>query len=399
MKKVEFNQVSVHMDKWYGNTAIKVLFSIGTVSLLATAYFLWKDPHHYFFSYLFSFLFFLTISVGAMFFVLIQSLTGATWSTVVRRVPEHLMQNIMLMALFFIPIFFGLHDLYHWTHQDAIAADPLLQWKVPYLNIPFFSIRAVLFFCIWFLISRLYFKKSISQDTSKDVRITETLRKLAPVSLIGFALTVTFAFVDWVMSLTPHWYSTMFGVYMFAGSVVGFFAVTSLVYIVLIRKGFFANVITKEHFHDLGKLMYGFNIFWAYVAFSQYFLIWYSNIPEETLWFQEHFSGSWESFGWILSVGHFAIPFFIFMSRHVKRNLSFHAGVSAWLLFMHLLDLYWLVLPNIAKKGIHVSVVDITSFVGIGAIYFAVFIMNLRKYPLIPLGDPNLDRSLAFKNF
>ena len=200
------------------------------------------------------------------------------------------------------------------------------------------------------------------------------------------------------MSLYPHWYSTIFGVYIFAGSVLVAFCITSLIYMYLRNKDVLKNVVNVEHYHDLGKLIYGFNIFWSYIAFSQFFLIWYANVPEETSFYLYHSVGSWKSISLVLVIGHFAIPFVLFMSRHAKRNLTFHACIAIWLIGMHFLDLYWIIMPTVFKKGVSFNFLDITLFLGMGGIYFSVFFKSLSKINLIPIKDPRLDESVNFHN-
>ena len=361
-------------------------------------FFITMVSHYFYYSYLFSFSVVTTISLGAMFFVLIQFLSRAGWSVVVRRIPEYLMSNIGVMLVLFIPILFGIHELYHWSHHDAVVSDPILRGKVPYLNTMFFVIRAVVFFGVWLWISKLFSGKSELQDYDSNIEHTALLQRCSPVAVILFALTLTFGFVDWLMSLTPHWYSTIFGIYIFAGAIVGFLALNSIIYILLFKKGILKQIVTIEHFHDLGKLLYGFNVFWAYIAFSQYFLIWYANIPEETVWYTQHFTGSWNTVAIILAIGHFGIPFVLFMSRHAKRNLSFHLGMAIWMLVMHILDLYWIIMPNVSPKGIHISVTDVSTLLLVGGIYFYFFAKRLSKGYLVPINDPRIDESLKFEN-
>ena len=217
--------------------------------------------------------------------------------------------------------------------------------------------------------------------------------------MILFGLTITLAGIDFVMSLTPHWYSTIFGVYIFAGAVVVAHAVTSFIYIFLRKKNLLKELVTIEHFHDLGKLVYGFNVFWAYIAFCQYFLIWYANVPEETIFYAKHFVGSWNTVAIFLAIGHFAIPFVLFMSRWIKRNLFTHAAIVLWIVFMHFVDLYWIIIPNVVKKGFVFNLLDITLVFGLGAIYFGFFFRKLRSVNLAPLKDPRVKESLSFVNF
>ena len=385
------------------NKPVKKILSVAKIisilGVIGCIYSITKDPHHFFFSYLTFFTFFLSISLGAIFFVIMQFLSRAGWGVAVRRIPEVLMLNVIPLTVLFLPLLLGLHDLYHWTHADEVAKDHLLQVKAPYLNVKWFIIRAVLYFGAWNVISKFYFKKSISQDTDGSKENTLGMQKWSALSILIYGVTLTFAAIDWIMSITPHWYSTMFGVYIFAGGVVGSLSLFSIIYILLVRNGYLKNIVTIEHFHDLGKLIYGFNIFWSYVAFSQFFLIWYANIPEETLWFTDHFKGSWEYVAALLCIGHFGIPFILFISRHMKRNLTYHFWMACWILFMHLVDVYWIVMPNISKYGIQLSVADVSCFLLIGGCCLYVFIKNLGKVSLFPTKDPRINESIAFQNY
>jgi len=381
------------------DSLIRGLYGVGVASFLVSAVLFFQDSHYFFFSYLTSFSFYLTITLGAMFIVMIQFITRAGWSVVVRRVPEVLMKNMSLMFILAIPLFFGMHDLFHWTHADAVATDHLLKGKQPYLNTIFFCARIIFYFVVWNWISNKFFKGSTMQDESGDPEITLELQKRSTYSLILFALTLTFAAVDLIMSLTPHWYSTIFGVYIFAGAAVSSFSVVSLIYLFLRKRGFLKDIVSVEHFHDLGKLVYGFNIFWSYIAFCQFFLIWYANVPEETIFYALHFEGSWSKVALLLSVGHFGIPFAFFMSRHAKRNLSFHALMVIWILMMHFVDLYWIIMPNISKASLSIHVIDISLFVGFTGVFFATFFNRLKQVSLIPKKDPRLSESLEFHNY
>lgn len=376
----------------------KILLLIGTLALAFCAVSFAANPRQVLFSYMTAFIFFLALTLGSLFFILIHFLTRAGWSVILRRIAETLMKNIGLMAILFLPIaFFGMHELYHWTHADAVN-DIILQKKAGYLNIRFFFIRAAVFFGIWFWLARVFYKNSVAQDATGDFAHTLKLQKYATFGVFLFALTLTFSVIDWVMSMTPHWYSTMFGVYYFAISTVLSLCVITILAMTLRRAGFLKNEITVEHYHDMGKLVYGFNIFWTYIAFSQYFLIWYANIPEETIWFREHFMGSWNAVAVFLVLGHFVVPFLGFMSRHVKRNLTAHFVVVCWMVFMTIVDLYWVIMPNFSPEGIQISLVDFASFIGIGGLYFGLYFLRLRKHALFPKRDPRLEESLHFHN-
>lgn len=373
-----------------------VSVSVGAFFFLIGLFLFRSNPHHYAFSYLTAYSVFLSMTLGALFFVIIQHLVRAGWSVAIRRIPETLAMNIPLMAILFIPILVAMPELYHWTHAEAVAHDHFLQVKAPYLNIPFFLVRVVIYFLAWGGLAWIFFKRSVAQDQSGDSSITLRLQTVATAGVLIYGLTQTFASFDWIMSVTPHWYSTMFGVYFFAGSILSALAVTVLILLVLKRAGFLADYLRLPHFHDLAKLVYGFNIFWAYISFSQYFLYWYANIPEEAVWYIAHFKGSWNSVAVVLTIGHFFLPFVFFMSKHMRRNLTVQAVVMTWFLAMHVLDLYWVIMPNASPNGIHISLDDVVAFLGIAGLYLGVFWWRLGRQSLVPVGDPRLPESLTY---
>lgn len=391
------NQEEIYLSGFLANRLPKILIGIGIFSAILLYIFGSHHPDSFFVSYLFSFMFFLTLTLGAYFFILTQHISRAGWSVVLRRIPETLMQNMDILLIFFIPLLFGLSHLYHWIHTEEVLKDHVLHAKMPYLNLKFFTIRCIVYFSIWILFVKFYYRQSVAQDTTGDANLTLKMQKFTPIALIAFAISTTFSGIDFVMSLTPHWYSTMYGVYIFAGAIVGGLSIMSLLLLILKKYGFLTQV-TKEHFHDLGKLLYGFNIFWAYIGFSQYFLIWYASIPEETAWFHIHFSGQWHSMAAFLAIGHFVVPFILLMSRHVKRNLLTHGILAFWLLLMHAVDLFWQIRPHLHPNFIQFSIVDLLCVTTLGSFYFAVFFLRLKKQALLPIKDPRLEESLHLHN-
>jgi hypothetical protein len=355
--------------------------------------------HQLWHSWLVGALFVLSVALGALFFVLVHHATQAGWSVVVRRIAEHLMATLPFLALLFVPlVLFGMHDLFHWTHAEAVEQDHLLQHKQPYLNVPFFLIRTLAYFAIWSAMAFWFSRQSRLQDATGDHELTRRMRRASPPGLLLFALTVTFFAFDWIMSLNPHWYSTIFGLYFFAGSAMAFFAFLALVGIAARRAGLLVEVLSAEHQHDIGKLLFGFVVFWAYMAFSQYLLIWYANLPEETGFFAERLAGSWRPASIALALGHFVVPFFFLLPRTLKRNATALAAASIWLLAMHLLDLYWLVMPNLHKEGMSFSLLDAAAVIGCCGVFLAAFGLALRRQALVPLRDPRLPESLTFEN-
>jgi len=372
---------------------------LGASGLLA---FLGEQWQRFFFSYLHNLMFVLGIALGALFFVLIQHVTRSGWSVVVRRFAEMLTMLFVPLGVLFLFIIFlmlgGNHELFWWNDTERVAKDVLVREKVAYLNAGFFTLRAALYFGFWIVCSRWYLQKSAQQDVSGDKRLSLQMEKCAPVCLILFALTLTFATVDWIMSLDPHWFSTIIGVYYFSNSVVSFFAVLAIVVYIANSQGILTNEITAEHRHDIGKLLFGFNCFWAYIAFSQYLLIWYSNIPEETVWYARRQENGWETVAMILIVGHFVIPFLGLMSRTVKRHPTYLPLWAAYMLLMCWIDLYWLIMPEVSSMSPALSLMDLTCLLGV--VGFAGFgaIKLAGGYSLLAKRDPRLPESLHFHN-
>lgn len=424
--------------------AWKVSAAVGGVGVLIAAYFAFNDSTRFAFSYLFAYIAFLTIALGGVFFGLLQYLTSAGWSVTIRRTTEFLHWPLWLFVILFAPIALNMDQLYPWTsvtahdadaehgeeHADAAheehgdEAAPLMEGvyppaehaahaevaaaKVPYLNKTFFFIRAAIYFLSWVFISRKLFKNSTDQDVSGDVALTVSSQRTAPVALIVFALTTTFAAFDWVMSLEPSWISTIFGVNFFAQSIVSMFAVTILLGLSLRANGHFKKAVNIEHFHDLGKLQFGFLVFWAYVNFSQYMLIWYASIPEETTYYHRRWSeggDGWKAWSLAIIFGHFIVPFFIIISRNAKRALSPLGVGAAIVLFFHFVMVYWLVmpyyggqLPVASRPGLSPSLADFACLMAVGGLYFTAVFYRMTQHPIIPVKDPRLPRSLHFVN-
>jgi hypothetical protein len=379
---------------------------LGAIGLAAGIGLSWarNDGWRYFFhSYLLNYCFVLSIALGAFFFVILQHATRAGWSVVVRRLAELLAANIPYIFVLFIPILYmvmrGNPVLYQWAEPSLITDDKLLLHKAPYLHPTFFGFRAVGYFAIWSFLTRFFLNRSIAQDAGNNIQESLSMERWSYPSILLFAVTVTFASIDWLMSLTPHWYSTIFGVYFFAGTAVAGLAALIIFAICLQTFGRLSRVITAEHYHDLGKLLITFVVFWGYIAFSQYLLIWYSNIPEETEWLLVHQSGDWK---WIsifcLVLGNCLIPFCGLLPRYVKRKKYLLGFWALWLLVMHWIDLYWIVMPSLGVEKLPFNIIDICLAVGMLGIYAASVMKTTGVNSLTPLADPRLVESLSFEN-
>ncbi|MGD9765305.1 MAG: quinol:cytochrome C oxidoreductase [Candidatus Binatia bacterium] len=353
---------------------------------------------HFYFAWLVAYLYFLSIALGSLFFVLCTFVCRAGWSVAVRRLLENAMATMPMFALLFVPIYIGRHEIFVWTDAAEVAKHPVLQGKSAYLNEGFFLARALFYLVSWCALAVYFSRQSQLQDETGDERITRRLQAVAAPGLILFALTVTFAAIDWIMSLEPEWYSTIFGVYYFTGSVLASFAFLVLAIAWIRARGRLGGIVTIEHIHDLGKLLFGFTVFWAYIAFSQYFLIWYGNIPEETAYYMHRSHGSWAAMGKVLIFGHFVVPFFFLMPRAVKRSVPLLVSAAVWLLIMHFADVYWCVMPVYSADGARVGAVDVAALLAVGGFFMAAFGWISSRRALVPVGDPRLEESLSFEN-
>jgi hypothetical protein len=356
------------------------------------------DWRRFFFAYLVNFAFVLSLALGALYFVVLHHLTHSGWSVVVRRVSEALSATLPLLAVLFIPVLLGLNELYPWSQAAIVARDHVVQGKAAYLNVPFFVARWVLYFAVWSLTARFYFRRSLLQDSSGDAFLTVQMERRAAPAMVLFGITLTFASIDLLMSLDPQWYSTIFGVYYFAGSVVGIYALLTALMFALQGSGFLRNAVTVEHYHDLGKLLFGFVVFWAYIGFSQYMLIWYANIPEETGWLARRQQNGWGWVGLLLLFGHFLLPFVALLSRGPKRRPRLLVTAAAWMLVMHWVDIYWLVAPAGSPANPLPHLIDLTLLLGLGSLFLAGAAFAVRGRSLVPERDPRLEESLAFEN-
>jgi hypothetical protein len=356
------------------------------------------DPHRFFHAYLVAICFWVAIALGALFFTMLHHLVGARWSVVIRRLSESVMMTLPYLAVLFIPLLFGFHSLYHWSHPEAVAADELLMKKAGYLNTPFFVVRTLFCFTIWSLLARYLYNLSIKQDKGFNQTDVDKMKRVSAIGMIVFALTVTVAAWDWLMSLDSHWYSTIFGVNYFSAGLVTAISLFAIIAIILRKNGILSQTITVEHYHDLGKLMFAFTIFWTYVNFSQYFLIWYGNIPEETVWYLNRWEGSWKIASLVLLFGHFVIPFIVLMFRNSKRNLPILASVGILIVLMHYVEMYWLVYPTFSKQGVSANWLEPVPLIGIGGVFFWAFWMRFSKQPLVPINDPKRDASIHHVN-
>jgi hypothetical protein len=287
----------------------------------------------------------------------------------------------------------------------AAAHDPNLAGKAAFLNPGFFYLRSAAYLVLWGAMGWWFRRRSLAQDSTGDPKVTRLLQSASAPALLVYAITLTLASFDWIMSLDPHWYSTIFGVYVFAGSTVAIFALVILLAVVLERRGPLAGVITPEHYHDLGKMLFSFVAFWAYIAFSQYMLMWYGNIPEETVWWGQRLGHGWLGFSVGLALVNFVLPFFFLLSRDVKRHRVTIGIAAVWLLAAHYVDVYWLVMPSLAAHGVgglgsgfRLDWLDLLALVAVVGLFLGTLGLLMRRSALVPVADPRLPESLSFEN-
>ena len=372
-----------------------VLLGIGLV-LGIIAYIV--DPQRASYSYLTSFMFLISVGVGSLFLVSLEYLSGAVWSTPFRRISEFFAGTIPYIIIISIPLFFTLHDVFHWTHTSVVESDAVLKSKEAYLNIPFFLVRNVVIFLVWTLFYYLITKRSRKQDETGDHALTTTNIKLSTGFIFLFAITITMTGVDWMMSLEPHWYSTIFGVYYFAGTVWCALALLTLAVVLLRENGYLIPGLKNDHYYSLGTMMFAFTAFWGYIAFSQYMLIWYADLPEETSWFFHRWEGGWMYASVFLIIVHFIVPFFALLSFPAKTNPRRLKFVAVWILAAHFFDLYWVIMPGMVQAGraYYFSWMDLVFPVAVVGFVMIIFKMMTNKYNLIPVKDPKLQRGLDY---
>ncbi len=371
---------------------------IGIISLLLCVLGAFFSPEQQFFrSYLIGYLFFIGVALGSLAIVMLQYLSGGAWGIVIRRLLESATRTLPLLALLFVPLILGMPHLYVWTHPEVVRQSEVLQHKQPYLNIPFFLIRAVFYFAVWLVLAYFLNKWSREQDQKANPVIARRLQVISGPGLVLYGLTVTFASIDWVMSIEPQWFSTIYGLLFIGGQGLSAMSFIIAMAILLAKREPMSGVFVPSHFQDLGKLLLMFTMLWAYFSFSQLLIIWAGNLPEEIPWYLRRWQGGWQWVGVLLIVFHFALPFVLLLSRDLKRNLNMLAAVAGLLILMRFIDLFWLTVPEFYAGRFHIHWMDFAAPVGVGGIWVAFFAWQLRTRPLLPLNDPELEHMLEHR--
>ncbi len=377
---------------------------VGGLGLLLCLAGVISNPQHFFQSYLYAFLYWAGFAIGGLGILLLNNVVGGKWGATARRFLVAQMRTLPVIGVFFIVLLFGLFYLYPWTHPDLVSANEFLHHKAPYLNKPFFIIRAALYFAIWILIGLRLSKWYDQQDTTGDFALREKLRAFSAPCLLIFVITATFAYIDWLLSADAQYYSTVYGGMLLIGNVVQTFALTNLTIILTSQGDRFGGRINNKILHDLGNLMFAFTIFWAYLSASQLIITWPANLPQEISWYLDRTNGFWKVLAVVTALSMFLIPFLALLSQGRKRDPRRLIKVCIWLLVARSIDLFWVVEPTFrnhsagallgTSNGFEIYWTDFAAFFGLGGVWVFMFIKQLRRSPLLPLRDARVSEPL-----
>ncbi len=393
---VEVDNYQLEQSRWAAGR--NTLFLAALISVIACIAGYISDPERFFRSYTVAFAFTSAIGLGAFFFVMAMYLAGNAAGVTVRRIMENVMITLPVGAILFIPLIFGLKYVYPWMHADIVSANANLRAKSGYLTENFFVLRTYVFFLLWSIWIFAIYRQSTKQDTERSVRQMYVIARFCAPGLFLVVLVGTLAAYDWLMSVQPTWYSTIFGLYYLAGGALAFMSVVTLVCLGFRRAGILTNSINIEHYHDLGKWLFCLTAFYTYIAFSQYLLIWYANLPEETIFYRVRSHGMWLPISLALPFVRFIIPFFVLLCRPAKRNLTIIGLVAGWSLIMEFIDIYWVVMPVHYPEGPQIHWMDFATLGATVSICGLQFWNRFRKHKMVPVGDLRFEQSLNFEN-
>ena len=371
------------------------LLTAGAAGAAVSSIGLFLSPTQFLQSYLMAYLFVLGITLGCLALGMVHQLSGGAWGVVIRRPIGAATRTLPVLTLLFLPIALGLHQLYVWTDAGLVARDEVLRHKHLYLNVPFFLIRAAFYFAVWNALTYFLNAWSLEQDETGDQRLSRRMQRLSAGGLLAYGMTITFASFDWLMSLEPHWFSTIYGVLVMGGQGLSGMAFLIVVLVWLSRRKPLDAIIVPPHFHDLGNLMLAFVMLWAYFSFSQYLIIWSGNLPEEIGWYLHRLQTGWRFVGLTLVLFHFAVPFSLLLSRSVKREADTIVKVAIGILIVRLVDLFWLIAPEFHPHGLSVSWLDVLLPASLFAIWLGCFVWQLRGRAILPIHDPEFDEAVG----
>ncbi|MCA1584004.1 MAG: hypothetical protein LC791_04260 [Acidobacteria bacterium] len=349
----------------------------------------------FFEAYLVAYTFWMGIALGSMALLMVQHLTGGAWGIVIRRPLEAATGTLPFMAALFIPILLGMGHLYHWTDREVVATDEVIRNKEAYLNVPFFIVRQVVYFLIWTTMGTLLRRWSVEHDRTGDPALLSKLGRLSGGGLVVYGLTVTFAMIDWTMSVNPHWFSTIWGLLYIGGQGLSAMAFAIAVLIMLAQVAPLNRVVSSSHLHDLGKLLFAFLMMWAYLSFSQFLIIWSANLKEEVPHYLMRWEGGWQFVSIFIVVGHFMLPYALLLSRDLKRDGRRLRIIATWIVLTRVVEYYWHVAPEFHAEGLSLSLLDVALPILLGGVFVTLYAMHLGGRPLLPLQDPGLPKALA----
>jgi len=369
----------------------KSALAVGVAALALCAAGAFQSPTQFFRSYLFAFVFWVGVTLGCSAILMLHHLVGGRWGFPLRRCLESGTRTFYLMAVLALPLLFGLRLLYSWADPEKVKLDALLQYKAPYLNVPFFIARTVVYFLVWIAMAHFLNKWSLEQDQTADRDLTRRLQSLSGPGLVIFGLTVTYASVDWVMSLEPKWFSTIYGMIFMVTEGLAAMSLVTIAAILLSSYEPISGLVSKRVLNDHGNLLLTFTMLWAYLSFSQYLIIWSGNVQDEISWYVSRASGGWARVALALVVFHFAVPFLLLLSRFVTRQKLWLGVVAAIQLLMSVIDIFWLTAPAYERGGPQFHALDWLAVLGVGGVWLWQFITNLKDRPLLPAHDPRLE--------
>jgi hypothetical protein len=369
----------------------KTSLVVGVAALALCVAGAFHSPTQFFRSYLLAFVFWVGVALGCSAILMLHHLVGGRWGFPLRRCLESGTLTFYLMAVLAVPLLFGLRLLYSWADPEKVKLDSMLQYKAPYLNVPFFIVRTVLYFIIWIAMAHFLNKWSAQQDETGNPDLTGRLQNLSGPGLVIFGLTVTYASVDWVMSLEPHWFSTIYGMIFMVTEGLAAMSMVTVAVILLSTQQPFSELLSKRVLNDYGNLLLTFTMLWAYLSFSQYLIIWSGNLQDEIPWYVSRASGGWAWVALALVVFHFAVPFLLLLSRFVTRRTLWLGVVAAIQMVMSVIDIFWLTVPAYERSGPQFHWMDWLAVLGIGGVWFWRFTANLKSRPLLPLHDPRME--------
>jgi hypothetical protein len=361
---------------------------VGVLALAISLVGLFTDAPHFWQGYLFGYLFWSGLAIGCLGIFFLHNVAGGNWGVAIRRFIESGLQTLPLVALFVTPIFFALHTLYKWTDPEVIGHDFAVGHKVAYMNVPFFVGRTVIYFGIWLFLGFRILKMANEHDRTGDPGLFRRIKGISAPALLIFVVTTTLAFIDWVMSLEPAWYSTIYPWLFTIGEVLMTFAFMIALLVLLSKREPFASFLKPDHFHDLGNLMLAFTMLWAYMGLAQFLIIWAENLPDEIPWYIRRFSGGWGYLAFFIAIFHFCVPFFLLLLRFMKRKPNMLRILAIWMIIIRIVDIFWVVEPAFRQRGFEIYWTDIVAPIGIGGIWIAFFIRNLKARPLLASNDP-----------